>query len=149
MLASQQPPLLQPPSAQHRWPSPPQAVQVPPLHTSLALEQELPAQHGWFSPPQVAQVPPAHTSPCGQLPLAQHGWLAPPQAVQVPPESQIEPALHEPPMQHGCPLPPQVTHWLFWQARPLPQASLSQQGCPLPPQALQVFVPVHTLPTAH
>jgi hypothetical protein len=97
------------PPAQHGWPRPPQATQLPPLQVLVA------AQPG-------EQVPPQPSSP--QVLPAQFGthW-------QTPPLPQVEPALHALPAQQACPGAPQATQVLPLHTFPGPQP-----GRQVPPQ---------------
>lgn len=56
VFATQQPPLLQVPVAQHAEPAAPHAAQVPLAHTNPEAHS-LPAQHASPPPPQVWQTP--------------------------------------------------------------------------------------------
>jgi hypothetical protein len=58
--------------AQQACPIPPQATQVPLVHTDPEPVHILPAQQGCPTSPQATQVPDAHTAPVPQLFPAQH-----------------------------------------------------------------------------
>jgi hypothetical protein len=104
------------PPAQHGWPRPPQATQLPPLQVLVA------AQPG-------EQVPPQPSSP--QVLPAQFGthW-------QTPPLPQVEPALHALPAQQACPGAPQATQVLPLHTFPGPQPGRQVPPQPSGPQLL-------------
>jgi len=80
---------LHSPPAQHVWPVPPHAVQLPATHTS----------------------PPLHHAPV--VPLAgQHGSPVPPQPTHTLVWHTVNAAVHPtPPAQHASPTPPQAPDW--------------------------------------
>ncbi len=124
------------------WPPPhelPLATHLPRMQQP-PLSQELSAQHGWPSPPHCWQVPPLVPLPFAHAvveALHQFGWPAPP-------------------LQHGCPSPPQVphppaahtlvaavphavpvsTHVLACVQQPLVQVLSAQHGWVEPPHAV-------------
>jgi hypothetical protein len=54
----------------------------------------------------------------------------------------MNPVAHVLPLQHGCPMPPQVPQVPFMQVSPAVLQVVPQHGWPEPPQVVQV-------PTAH
>jgi hypothetical protein len=75
-------------------------------------------------PPQPFETDP-QLSPPGQVVLGVQ-----PHTPVVPPPPQVSGALHEPPVQHGCPLAPQATQALpeqIWFEAHVPQLSVPPQ----------------------
>ena len=122
-------PALHSAPAQHAWPLPPHAAQLPATHTSPPLHHSPPAlfpgQHGSPVPPQ-----PTHTFALHAENAAVHPTPPPQQASPTPPQP---PPRHAPLKHLPCP-PPHVavfaTHvFTVWsQHPPPPHETPSQQG---------------------
>jgi hypothetical protein len=101
----QHPALPQVEFAQHAWPAPPQAVNVPPRHT---------VPPGPLAPSgmQVLVVASRHAPPPQGVPVVHAGSSGPPQGAQDPAEHASVAPLQALPAQQGWPRPPHAAHWL-------------------------------------
>jgi len=123
---------------QHGCPVPPHAVHLFMAVQAMPVPQGVaPAQHGWVLPPQVAQLPPEHTVVAAEHEVPQQGWAAPPQATHMLFE-QTAPFEHTFPQQ-GCPAAPHAAHVpVAPQIAPLLQV-VPQHGWLTPPQGLHLL----------
>ncbi len=145
--------VLQALPAQHGWPLPPHALQLPELQIVAVAVHTLPVQQGWLLPPHAAQVPPEQIAPAPQV-VPQQGCPAPPHETQLPDEAQTVPVPHDWPLQQGSFAAPQATQVDVpdEHRNPVAQVEFGQHGWPLPPQLPQVpfmqatLLPVHEPP---
>lgn len=110
------------PLAPHAPPPPPVGIAQRALVQMSPLLQAVPPQHAspllphGVIPDAAPQVPALHARP-GLQAVPQHIWPSPPHAagagLQTPPPSQVSPALHELPLQHGCSRSPHAAG--IWQ----------------------------------
>lgn len=128
--------------AQHGWPVPPHATELPLSQTVGPASLVDVAAPEATQPLPMQQPPPPHTLP------AQHGWPGMPHAGQLP-------ALQVPPFVQVAPLAKQTSRFASQQP-PLPHVLPGQQTWPGPPQASQVSfwpharpAPVHVRPAQH